>query len=238
MTTTPDWDAEGARIKGVYAKRSTSANQWRYSHFNPGHLFMVQERERRVLALLKERGFALLESKRILDVGCGRGGWLQDFVKWGARAENCVGVDLLRDRIAEARERCPSAMTFCCASAQRLEFPDASFDLVVASTFFSSILDLELKQQVAGEMLRVLRPSGAILWYDFFVNNPGNPDVRGIGKSEIRRLFAGCNATFRRVTLAPPLARRMAPYSWLVCYFLGQLRVLNTHYLALIRRKG
>lgn len=238
MTTAPDWDAESARIKDVYAKRSTSAGQQRYSLFNPGHLFMMQERELRVLALLKKWDFASLESKRILDVGCGKGTWVHDFVKWGARPENCFGVDLLPDRIAEAREKSPSAMTFCCSSALQLGFPDASFDLVVQSTLFSSILDLELKRQVAQEMLRVLRPSGAILWYDFFVNNPSNPDVLGIGKNEIRRLFVGCNTTFRRVTLAPPLARSLAPFSWLFCHLLGQVRFLNTHYLALIRRKA
>jgi SAM-dependent methyltransferase len=237
-TTTADWDVEAARIKDHYAKRKRCVSPWTYSRFSPGHLFMIQERERCVLALLKQGGFARLESMRILDVGCGTGGWLRDFVTWGARPENCVGVDLLPDRIAEARERCPSAMTFYCASAHRLEFPDGSFDLVLQSVLFSSILELALKQQVAREMLRVLRPSGAIVWYDFFVDSPGNPLVRGVGKSEIRRLFTGCKARFRRVTLAPPFVRKVAPYSWLACYLLSELRVLNTFYLALIRGKG
>jgi hypothetical protein len=28
-------------------------------------------------------------------------------------------------------------------------------------------------------MLRILKPEGMVLWYDYHMNNPGNPDVRG-----------------------------------------------------------
>ncbi len=41
---------EETRIRTVYAKRP--GNDVRYSWFSPGHLFLVQERERRLLALL------------------------------------------------------------------------------------------------------------------------------------------------------------------------------------------
>jgi hypothetical protein len=39
------------------------------------------------------------------------------------------------------------------------------------------------------------------------------------------------------VTLAPPLTRLLAPYSWLLCEFLAGLAFLDTHYLALLRPK-
>jgi len=106
------------------------------------------------------------------------------------------------------------------------------------STVFSSILDNQLQSQIAREMLRMLKPQGAILWYDFFVDNPKNPSVRGVGARQIRVLFPDCEFTFRRVTLAPPLARALAWHSWLFCEFLASLRILNTHYLVLIRPKG
>src|SRR5437867_11132761 len=106
------WRVEEDRIRTAYAKRHLDS---RYSHFNPGHLLHVQERERRVLMLLKAHGFANLQGKRILDVGCGTGQWILDLVKWGARPENLVGVDLLQDRIDTARMLCPSGVTFQCA---------------------------------------------------------------------------------------------------------------------------
>jgi hypothetical protein len=85
-------------------------------------------------------------------------------------------------------------------------------------------------------MLRVVKPDGAILWYDFHVNNPRNPDVQGINNREIVRLFPNCRIDLRRITLAPPLARLLAPYSLLICYLLERLLVFNTHYLGVIRK--
>lgn len=102
---------------------------------------------------------------------------------------------------------------------------------------FSSILDPRMKQRIAQEILRVLRVGGAILWLDFFFNNPNNPDVRGVGRKEIRSLFPDCIAEVRRVNLAPPLVRLLAPRSWLLCDFLSGLAFLDTHYLGLFRMK-
>jgi hypothetical protein len=42
-----------------------------YSHFNPGNLFIIQDRERHILALLNQYGCGVLEGHKILEVGCG-----------------------------------------------------------------------------------------------------------------------------------------------------------------------
>jgi hypothetical protein len=75
--------------------------------------------------------------------------------------------------------------------------------MIVQSTVFSSILDSDMKRKVASEMVRVLKPDGLIIWYDCFVSNPRNKDVKGITKNEIHQLFPGCQIDLRRVTLAP-----------------------------------
>src|SRR5262249_33206610 len=105
------------------------------------------------------------------------------------------------------------------------------------STVFTSILDPELKLRVAAEMIRVANPNGCILWYDYHVNNPRNNDVRGVKRREITQLFPGCQIDLRRITLLPPLARCLAPYSYLACYLLEKLPPLCTHYLGVIRKK-
>src|SRR5439155_3847323 len=138
--------AEEARIRAAYAKRQ--GDDARYSWFSPGHLFIVQERERRLLALLQRYGFAPLSSKRILEIGCGTGYWLREFIKWGARPENITGIDLLPDRIAEARGLCPEGMNLLCGNAASLRFENSTFDLVLQSTAFTSILDPTMKQQI------------------------------------------------------------------------------------------
>ena len=226
---------EEARIRAAYAKRQK--DDARYSSFSMGNLFLMQERERRLLTLLKRNHLAPLQTKKILEVGCGTGYWLREFIKWGARPENITGIDLLVDRVAEARYVCPEAVNIVYGNAVALAFPDATFDLVVQSTVFTSVLNAMMKQQMASEMLRVVKDDGFILWYDYHVNNPWNPDVRGVKRREISQLFPGCHLNLQRITLVPPLVRLLAPYSWLACYMLGKIPWLCTHYLGLISKE-
>lgn len=108
------------------------------------------------------------------------------------------------------------------------------FDLVLQYTAVSSILDPGLRQSICADMLRVLKPTGLIFSYDFWLN-PTNKQTRGLRPAEIRQLFPNCQVEFQRITLAPPIARRLVPLSWLVAAILEKLSVLNTHYLAAIR---
>lgn len=86
-------------------------------------------------------------------------------------------------------------------------------------------------------MLRVVKKTGLIIWYDFFVDNPWNQNVRGVRKTEIARLFPNCSIELERVSLVLPLAKFLAPWSWSACHLLSRLRLLNTHYLGLIQKK-
>ena len=60
--------------------------------------------------------------------------------------------------------------------------------------------------------------------------------MKGIRAREIRSLFPGCEMTLQRVTLAPPLARRLVPISWMAALVCEGLVLANTHYLGLIRK--
>jgi SAM-dependent methyltransferase len=175
-----------------------------------------------------------LAHRRILEVGCGAGHVLLEFLAYGAHPVNLYGVDLLLDRIVQADARLPH-LSLGCADGQNLPFPDHAFDLVMQFTVFSSILDSSIKANIAAEMQRVVRPDGLILSYDFWLN-PTNRQTRGIRPSEIRRLFPGAHLEFYRITLAPPIARRLAPCSWLLCCLLERLQAFNTHYLVAIKK--
>jgi SAM-dependent methyltransferase len=150
----------------------------------------------------------------------------------GALPEDLHGIDLLPDRVAAARRLNP-AIDVVQGTAMALPWPDASFDLVSQFTTFTSILEPRARAAAASEIMRVLRPSGHILWYDFWLN-PTNPHTRGIPPTEIKSLFPGFSGRFRRLTLAPPLARFVAPRSHLVAGLLQEVRPLQSHYLALL----
>jgi hypothetical protein len=109
-----------------------------------------------------------------------------------------------------------------------------SQDIVFVSTVFSSLLDDAYQQRLAETMWAWLKPGGAVLWYDFTVDNPRNPDVRGVPLARLHALFPQGQLRHRRVTLAPPLARavtRIHPglYRWF-----NALPLLRTHVLVWI----
>ena len=172
-----------------------------------GNLLRAQEVERCLVDLLRQHGRTTLEDDKILEIGCGSGHWLRKFIEWGARPENLFGVDLIKDRVTAARHLLPPDVTLECANAAQLKFADAAFDMVCQFTVFTSVLDPGVRRRIAGEMLRVLKNKGIILWYDFHVNNPWNSDVKRVTRGEIDQLFPGCRHHLRRITLAPPLAR-------------------------------
>jgi ubiquinone/menaquinone biosynthesis C-methylase UbiE len=224
------------RIQRVYRKRIDDRLIDRYSLFRPGELYMLQSRERVILSMLTAAGWASLADKEILEVGCGRGHRLADFVRWGAEPDRLCGVDLMPDFVAEARHTYPN-FAIVQASGHQLPYPSESFDLVMQSTLFTSIAEASLRRAIAGEMLRVLRPDGMILWYDFRYPNPRNPDVQPIGAHAIRALFPGAPMRLRTVTLLPPLARALAGHMLPLCRALDLVPILRSHYLALIRKQ-
>lgn len=222
------------RLRTEYARREDRlAGQNVNSLLNPGQLYLIQQRQRELLSLFRREGFESLSDKRILEVGCGSGGVLRELLWIGAKPTLLNGVELLDWRLAEAKTATPN-LPLVNADGRYLPYADHSFDLVLQFTVFSSILDEEVKQAIAAEMRRVVRPNGLIVWYDFWLN-PKNKQTRGILPAEIRKLFSDCRCDLRRITLAPPIARRLAPLSWLGCHLLESSRIFNTHYLAAIR---
>lgn len=182
--------------------------------------------------LLKSGAFPLREIS-IADVGCGNGQWLLEFLQWGAVAANLHGIDLIAGRVASARERLPG-VDLRCGDARNLPWRDGSFDLVSQFTVFSSIEDAGVRSEVAAEMVRVLRPGGRILWYDCRYSNPARPRVRGLNRSDIRKLFPGCSIRFAATTLMPPLSRFIARRSWTIAAALEALGFTCTHLAAVI----
>jgi len=224
------------RIKAAYERRKNKEKGRLYSYFNQANLFVIHQRERAIIHALKQLRLSDLSDKKILDVGCGSGGFLREFVKYGAKPKNLYGIDLLEERIEKARELNPN-IDFRCGDASNLPYEDHFFDMVMQFTVFTSILDCRMKEKIAFEMLRVLKAGGTILWYDYYVNNPWNPDVKGVKKKEIKRLFPNCMLSLKRVTLAPPVVRSLVPLSIILCLMLDKIPLLRTHYLGMIRRK-
>ncbi|MHB1432114.1 MAG: glycosyltransferase [Streptosporangiaceae bacterium] len=176
-------------------------------------------------------GLDLPDGARILDVGCGSGGDLRRLAAGLSHLRPAlVGIDLLPDRIDQARRTAPEAAVQV-GGAENLPYPDRVFDLVLTSTLFSSILDERLASAVAAEMTRVLAVGGVIVCYDVRYPNPWNPHTRALTAGRLRRLFPGADLRLRPVTLLPPLARRVGGAAPWLYRPLHTVPLLRSHYL-------
>jgi SAM-dependent methyltransferase len=227
-------DKEESRIRDVYTERDRLGQWWR----DKLSLTLVEahELERDFAAFLEQSGVTSLEGLKILDVGCGTGGWLLRLIQWGANAENLAGIDLLEDRVERARTRLPDFVDLRCGSATDLPWSDGTFHLVYQSVVFSSVLDPQVRKRIAGGMLRVTKPGGLVISHDLRIGNPRNRNVVGIGKRELSRLFNGRRLTLKSTTLAPPIARRLARYSEIACILLAKVPFMRTHYFASVTK--
>jgi SAM-dependent methyltransferase len=221
-----------ARREVVAQALAASDSVDRYSLLQPDVWQTVQERQRVMLRMLAARGWFDLASRRLLEVGCGAGGNLLEFLRMGFVPQNVTGLELLRPRYAQARQVLPQALRLHLGDARQAQIADESHDLVVQATVFSSLLDDDYQQQLADAMWRWVKPGGAVLWYDFTVDNPRNIDVRGVPLRRMRALFPGAVIEARRVTLAPPIARSVCALHPALYTVFNGLPVLRTHLLA------
>jgi SAM-dependent methyltransferase len=229
--TAPD---EVASIRDRYERRKPLSA--RYSMLQPSVYMAEQERERALIRWIGAFQIAPLADKRLLEIGCGQGNNVLQFLRLGFSPHNIVANELLEDRAVFARERLPAAVPVLVGDASRLDLPAASFHVVFQSMVFSSILDPEFQRTLAAHVWALVCPGGGLLWYDFVYDNPWNPDVRGVPVRRIRQLFPEGHLTFWRLTLAPPISRlatRIHPglYRWL-----GAAPFLRTHVLSWIRK--
>jgi ubiquinone/menaquinone biosynthesis C-methylase UbiE len=230
-------ETELSRIEAEYRRRDFCEPRLgeRYSLFNEAALLHAQSLERHLLALLKQHNRTDLAATKVLDVGCGYGGTLRRFIEYGAEPANLSGIDMMPHRIARARGLTP-AIDWQVGEAHQLPYPSGSFDIVLIFVVLSSILNAELQRNIATEVRRVCKPGGLVLCHDFIHSNPRNPAVQGITCRQIRQLFGrpGDRIVCRRMTLAPPIARLIAPRARWLADTLEQIRIVNTHTLCAI----
>jgi SAM-dependent methyltransferase len=212
----------------------------RYARRRPGDLYHVlrpevlrasQELDRAIAGMLAHLAKRPAHELRLLEVGCGSGSNLTKLLALGLDPDNMVANELLPERVSKARHNLPAAVTILPGDATVLDLPAARFDIVYCSLVFSSILDDAFQARLAASMWNWVAPGGAVLWYDFIYNNPSNKDVRGMPVRRIRQLFPDAQFTVRRVTLAPPISRRVCRV-WAGAYGLfNALPLLRSHVL-------
>ena len=226
-------EREPGAVAERYARRAAGD---RYSMLQPDVWHTVQERQRAMLRLFTRLGFNDLSALRLLEVGCGGGGNLQELLRLGFAPQHLSGAELLAERVAQARAGLPASVALFEGDATQLDLAPASFDIVFVSTVFSSLLDDAFQQRLADTMWCWVKPGGGVLWYDFTVNNPRKADVRGVPLGRVRSLFPAGRVQSQRITLAPPIARAVTRVHPALYTLFNTVPLLRTHSLAWIAK--
>ena len=104
-----------------------------------------------------------IEARDVLEVSCGRGGGA-NFVSRAFKPRRYLGVDLSQENVRLANERAARAgLEFTIGNAERLDLPDAAFDVVInieASHLYDD------RARFFAEVLRVLKPGGHFCYTD------------------------------------------------------------------------
>lgn len=117
----------------------------------------------------------------VLDVGTGTGLFAESFKKRGCRV---AGVDVNPEMVSHARRLVPEA-EFSVATAERLPFPDRSFEVVFLGLVFHETDDAEGALRSA---LRVARTRVAILEWPYKEQEFGPPLAHRVEPSLLRAL--------------------------------------------------
>ncbi len=219
-----DWYREYYAAKG--AERNSLLH-------NPQVLFQNLAQEAALVRALQST-HPNQETARVLDVGCGAGETLLAFLRLGFAPGNLHGIDFQVERIAQAREKCPT-IDFEHGDATKMRFTSESFELVHESTMFIHSVDDELSRKIAGEMLRVAKPGGHILLCDWRYSKPKSAAHRAVTRNRIAELFQVGRKTRRcgvfAGPLVPPVGRLLSsrlpsayfPVSVLLPFLVGQV---------------
>ncbi|QIL78707.1 class I SAM-dependent methyltransferase [Diaphorobacter sp. HDW4A] len=227
---------EAENVRDRYARRDGARDANRYSLSDPYALAVWQERQRKMLRMLAEKGLRDLGALDVLDLGCGSGGNLLDLLRLGVAPDRLQGIELLAERAEAARAVLPASCSIWNADALTLDIPAQSQDVIVLFTVFSSILSDTVQQQIADQAWRWLRPGGVVLWHDFVYDNPRNPDVRAVPLTRVRALFPEAHVRSERITLAPPLGRAACRMSPALYPLLNAIPLLRTHVLCTLAK--
>ncbi|QSP96597.1 malonyl-ACP O-methyltransferase BioC [Marinobacter salinisoli] len=176
----------------------------------------------------------------VLDLGCGTG-WFSRVLSQVPCVKDVTGVDLSAGMVEQARQQGGAQLSWLVADAERLPFPDQSFDIVFSNLMIQWCSD---PRPVLRQCRRLLKPGGQLMISTLLDGtlrelktawaqaDPGRPHINRFESGErladlVDRELPGAQITRRTITLPyrSPLA------------LTGELKQLGAGFKSDARRK-
>jgi SAM-dependent methyltransferase len=149
---------------------------------------------------------------RGLDVGCGQGWYLAELARAGYRMH---GVDFSGGQLRKAAVNLAAddvgTAPLAQADAQRLPFPDDTFDFAYSINAFHHLPSPEAQARAIGEIARVLRPGGIFVLHEINTHNPVFRLYVGYLFPLLKQIDEGTERWILPSALPPAAGARWAP---------------------------
>lgn len=160
--------------------------------------------EEQLLQSLKGKDY-----KKVLDIGCGPGFFSVLLAQMGYEV---TAVDYTENMLSEAKKNADAYgvhIDFQRMDAQKLAFPDESFDFIVSRNV---LWNLEEPKHAYGEWLRVLRPGGSLMNCDGnFYYYVKDAEYGSRMRWEHRHMEGVSAAPIDRIGETLPMAQKLRP---------------------------
>lgn len=132
-----------------------------------------------------------------LDFGCGKGRNVRNLKKFNFKRVD--GVDISTGNINDCRSKIPDSLFYLNNGVNLSEIEDETYNFVMSTIVFQHIPVHDIRYQLLGEILRVLKPGGLLSFqmgmateemkdenFFYFANNYTVPGTNGQGDVQIK----------------------------------------------------
>ncbi|HTA37611.1 MAG TPA: class I SAM-dependent methyltransferase [Candidatus Acidoferrales bacterium] len=164
-------------------------------------------------------GFGLNPKLTVIDVGCGTGLASRPLIENGFHV---TGIDISEPMLEKARARFPG--TWIKASAEKIPFPDANFDVAISAQTMHHLN----RAAAMAEMVRVVKPGGIIaVWWKHLSGEDPVKMIRDDVASDLRSdpLPSGLAGGFKEFYAAPLTDHTLRVIPWQTMMGLEELIV-------------